>query len=419
MIATLRTIKLPRSRRGFTLVELLVAMALIIFIMVILTEAFAAGTGAFRALKSAGDMQERLRAAESLIRQDLVHNHFGGPPAVKLSTLNGQPNQGYFFIQQSGSLLEGTDAYGNTSYRMNTNAPPLMCFTVNLGAPFQVPPVLGDKGFLPSDFVVGRLPTPPPIPPPPVPAADASLTGSGPADYQQSNAFISQWAEVGYFLMSTGRTAGTASPLGPQPLYSLRRRIRPIVADPMNTGLNSTLNGLNIPASQWGHYAEVSCIYTGTVAAPGLLTFPTPTTLAGAQTAANQRPMMITLGVMPTGQPGIGPLPLGSQNVVGQIDGQLPPAPGQFSPWAGDDLVITDVISFNIRVFSPTLFPTATDYSDLSTNTVTPGYYDTASTLNTTTTPPSSYPINALEITIRIWDPKTSLARQLTIVQDM
>ena len=40
-----------RRRPGFTLVELLVAMALILFIMVILTEAFSAGLETFRRIR--------------------------------------------------------------------------------------------------------------------------------------------------------------------------------------------------------------------------------------------------------------------------------------------------------------------------------------------------------------------------------
>jgi len=76
---------------------------------------------------------------------------------------------------------------------------------------------------------------------------------------------------------------------------------------------------------------------------------------------------------------------------------------GQVS-WAGDDLVITDVISFNVRV----LLTGASDFSDVS------GTYDSSTVTNGQLTP-----IRALEITIRVWDVKTSLARQITLVQDM
>ncbi len=61
----------PTPRRAFTLVELLVATALIVFIMVILTEAFSAGIGTFRLLKAQGDMKSKLANAGSLLMDDL------------------------------------------------------------------------------------------------------------------------------------------------------------------------------------------------------------------------------------------------------------------------------------------------------------------------------------------------------------
>jgi prepilin-type N-terminal cleavage/methylation domain-containing protein len=71
----LRSVRLG-SRRGFTIQELLVAMALIVFVMVILSEAFAAGVDSFRQLKAIGDMQEKLRAAAAPLRRDLAETHF-------------------------------------------------------------------------------------------------------------------------------------------------------------------------------------------------------------------------------------------------------------------------------------------------------------------------------------------------------
>ena len=122
----------PR-RRGFTLVELLVAMALIVFIMVILTEAFTAGIGVFRTLKSQGDMQERLRAASSLLHDDLRQDpnrqlHFNpiGDPQLSGISVTNPPTKGYFYIQQPASLPEGVDGYNVPSYRMtwHTTFPP-------------------------------------------------------------------------------------------------------------------------------------------------------------------------------------------------------------------------------------------------------------------------------------------------------
>ena len=80
-------------RRGFTLTELLVSMALIVFIMVILSEAFTAGVQAFRDLKAAGDMGERLRAASAALRRDLLDSHFESTTFIADTYLNGVPDR--------------------------------------------------------------------------------------------------------------------------------------------------------------------------------------------------------------------------------------------------------------------------------------------------------------------------------------
>src|SRR5207237_8415253 len=90
-----------RRRAGFTITELLVAMALILFIMAVLSEAFVAGLESFRQLKSVGDMDQRLRTAMTLLRRDLDANWLqtGTKTNYKLSTLNfRQPTSGFFTI---------------------------------------------------------------------------------------------------------------------------------------------------------------------------------------------------------------------------------------------------------------------------------------------------------------------------------
>ena len=67
---------LRQNRSAFTLVEMLVAMALIIFIMTILSEAFVAGLETFRQLKAVGDMNEKLRTVTTAVRRDLIADHF-------------------------------------------------------------------------------------------------------------------------------------------------------------------------------------------------------------------------------------------------------------------------------------------------------------------------------------------------------
>src|SRR5262249_52102999 len=110
------------KRQGFTLVEMLVATALIIFIMVIFTHAFTAGMYAFLKLKTTGDMEERLRTAATILRQDLAADHFEGRKRLSDTTFwnNGPPREGFFRIWQghpSTFMTEGVDGDNIPSYR--------------------------------------------------------------------------------------------------------------------------------------------------------------------------------------------------------------------------------------------------------------------------------------------------------------
>src|SRR5947208_2912204 len=102
-------------RQAFTLVELMVAMALIIFIMYILAEAFAAGASAFRNLKGVGDMNQRLRSASTVLRKYLLASHFEN--RKRLSDVDfwqdGPPLQGFLrIVQSSAGSPEGSDLDG-------------------------------------------------------------------------------------------------------------------------------------------------------------------------------------------------------------------------------------------------------------------------------------------------------------------
>src|SRR5262245_24995887 len=99
-----------RRRQGFTLIELMVSVALIVLILAVLAEAFAVGLDSFGRLKAVGDMAYRLRGAAHQIRTDLAGDHFEG--AMRLSDANfGSPRRpacGFFQIRQfAGSYVEG------------------------------------------------------------------------------------------------------------------------------------------------------------------------------------------------------------------------------------------------------------------------------------------------------------------------
>lgn len=60
------------ARRGFTLMELLVAMALIVLLTNLAALRFVAGIETFRDLKGIGDMNEGLRESAHLLRRNLL-----------------------------------------------------------------------------------------------------------------------------------------------------------------------------------------------------------------------------------------------------------------------------------------------------------------------------------------------------------
>src|SRR5262249_26369099 len=112
-------------RRAFTITELLVAMALIVFIMYILSEAFDAGLGTFRRLKALGDMNDRLRTASTTIRRLLAADHFEGKKRLSDPTFwqDGPPREGFFRVYNGDpGFDEGFDQDGIHSYRSTTHA---------------------------------------------------------------------------------------------------------------------------------------------------------------------------------------------------------------------------------------------------------------------------------------------------------
>src|SRR5216683_681677 len=99
------------NRAGFTLVEMLVATALIMFIMLILSEAFSAGLNAFRTLKGIGDMESRLKAAVTPLREDLKGDHFDGRRRLSdpLFWNQGTPREGFVNVTQGFFPAAGTN----------------------------------------------------------------------------------------------------------------------------------------------------------------------------------------------------------------------------------------------------------------------------------------------------------------------
>jgi hypothetical protein len=115
---------MSQRRPGFTLVEMLVATALIMFIMLILSQAFVQGIDAFRLLKGIGDMEEGLRTATGIMRDDLVADHFEGRRRLSDPSFASQgeaypgltgfyhPREGFFSIVQGATPTASSNGAG-------------------------------------------------------------------------------------------------------------------------------------------------------------------------------------------------------------------------------------------------------------------------------------------------------------------
>ena len=200
-------------RNAFTLVELMVAMALIILMLSIMSQAFVIATGTMQGLKEVADMQEKIRPAITLLQRDLGANHFEG--SKKLSDPefwdNGPPKEGYFMLWQDNATelatgiepSEGT--FNGVSFsRSAALANHMLAFTVKL------------PGKSPNDFFEENLALP--ILKPiklafgntffnvvnnPVQATDTpkGMTDSNIRRFESTPDRIhSDWAEVAYFL---------------------------------------------------------------------------------------------------------------------------------------------------------------------------------------------------------------------------
>jgi type II secretory pathway pseudopilin PulG len=547
----------PASRRSaFTLVEMLVASALVIFMMYIIASAFEKGLESFRVLRVQGDLQDKLRAASSILRLDLTAPHFDDSTNtpnqndfLSAQRLNDQmwqpPVRGYFRISQPGTQAgiagwpaEGVDPDNTNTlyYGMDTVGYKdlYLQFTVNMSNGH--PGSRGARGrrdqFAQTDTWGGGSPAP-------GMGVDGALNQWSTPDYNvndtsahptfgYSTLFTSYWTEVTYFLRPqtdvVGNVIRAGGPNGP-PIFNLFRRHALLVdGAPQNANMQSqsrsvwnasevsvapyyfppNANDANPPPGQpqsrynrpsdvteprrrWGMDGSAFGIpyFKGT---PGFNTplFPSsfPTYLDDARTAASNYPPL--------------------QNTPPLLRPYLHPI---FGPRIGGDLILTDLVDFEVKVYwepvrygapntsrfiNPTpppgspipqaraaydaVEPSPTGNPDfpfdrlplginggLNSGTPPPGTYtprifdtwtantDIVSVGNNTQTyqygpgdpntgkwndghfmPPGGNPtqatmmsiplrvrVRAIQIKMRIWDKKSSLARQVTLIQDL
>lgn len=313
-----------RQRRAFTITEMLVVMALIIFIMYILAQAFGAGATAFRNLKAIGDMNEKLRTTGQLLRRQLECDHFEDKKRLSDPDFwkEGPPRQGFMRIYHGSSVIssvdnmppadygvsgyyrEGTDLDGNVSGRAVDHA---LHFTVK------------QRGNNRGDFFRAGVPIGSPL--------LSSLLLPDPR-FQDQNVptFTSPWAEVAVFLRTTGEM--TDDPEGtttPQPLYALHVRQRALVPD--NDAVTKANGGVRVGSNLYPSYAEVSCS-------------PDP---INANVLYFNNPADVTIPERRLGKGSGGFSGNGAQSIYPTLADEDPAQ-------AGNDVVLTNVLSFEVKV---------------------------------------------------------------------
>jgi len=488
--------KLRTNRAGFTLVEMLVATALIMFIMLILSEAFVAGLNAFRTLKGIGDMESRIKSAVTPLRDDLRQDHFDGRRRLSdpLFWNQGTPREGFVNVTQgfypvysinaitpglqtvtplnssgqnatqwslsqntiqwytwtllprttlaNGVTIPGTillvDATGTPEY-VEVLAVTPTTFTANFTANHPNAPItirvirqpegvdadsllvtratdhilhlaVKLRGNRQENFFTAHLPWNSPFfpvllnpgpPPPTVPNPNYTPTTffdqatDGRFQDQVSSppitGYKTQWAEIAYFLWPNGTSANGT------PLFALYRAEFKVVPD--NRYVNgwvynppvpppiASVNGWN-PVTGDG-YQEMSA-RSGSTTIGGVTYntyyFPSPSSLANMRTTA--------LG---DSQPDR------TFTYFYRAEGRGPFDPSAAEIWSAT-LIATDVVSFDVQILSPQ--SGVADFTDIPG-----GVFDTAMQ--------QPYTINAIKITLRVWDLKTRQTRQVSIIQDM
>ena len=124
MKRTIRSDSRPaRGRRGVTLVEMLVTVAMLVIIMTILVQVFQAATGALTAATTVQQLDDQLKLLDSTIRSDL-----NGVTARFTPPLDPAQNLGYFeYGENEFADLQGEDT--DDYIRFTAQAPPGRPFT--------------------------------------------------------------------------------------------------------------------------------------------------------------------------------------------------------------------------------------------------------------------------------------------------
>ena len=386
----------PTARRGFTLVELLVSVALCIMIMAILATAFSIALDTLSLLKSIATLTKEQQAANTIMTRDFEAQHLEGPAGetvrvsdsfVATQAWSGNDLKGFLRVRQgtparqntsSGItaapasnlaypqyignpnhpyLLEGEDSDQTRSYRATDHSVHL---TVKLSGKTQQ-----------DSFATTRPATMSNLP---------SLVDQNPLGTQ----FVTKWAEVAYFLKPTTglQTTVTDNGLPGLTLYTLYRRQR-VLAPIDATVTTSPVTPVN--------YMNANADFAMIQSAATTVTAVTPATITTAANRLN----------------------------LDQAANNLPSYPNTTAEF-GSDVLLTNVVSMQIRLIVdpvPTLFANDATNPQLAipVNPAIPAwFYDTASATPLAAGVAKPRP-RGIQIKLRIYDPKNRQTRQMNL----
>jgi prepilin-type N-terminal cleavage/methylation domain-containing protein len=125
------------TRRGVTLVEMLVTVAVLVIIMTVLVQIFQAATGALSAAQVIQDLDNQVKLMETTIRSDLE-----GATARFTPPLDPDNGQGYFeYIENEFADNQGEDS--DDCLRFTAKAPPGQPFTGRMWVTQSTPAIAG------------------------------------------------------------------------------------------------------------------------------------------------------------------------------------------------------------------------------------------------------------------------------------
>lgn len=418
-----RSARLPDPRAGFTLVELMVAMALIILIMTILSVAFQVGMDSLSQLKSIGGLSEQLRTAQATLQRDLQANHLEDPTGnpVRVSALHSSPatalpwtglNRGYFTVTQRrmGSGTGGVDtkegfdseidSWRGDSESAQTPGFHILRMTVQLSGQTAQETFSADA-----------------------PPGLAAVAGSLSSFASSPNTMVSRWAEVVYFIRPNGLFTSSNDPNAPpMPVYTLYRRLRLLGNGPaviFETGPAPPGSIIADPAAfpdlSWSRIIPTS-------PQQSRLNTPADITAPANRLGGSSDP------TVPAAQPYSPALTPDT------------PSAGPTFPWPaglpfpyripasalhqrfGSDVVLNNVVSFQVQAVTDPPLPVVAGTSPYQWG---PGQAQPRPwTFDTAQTPPqtagsSVVRLRAVQVKVRVYDTKNHQTRQITIVQDL